>query len=838
MKNIDSDLIRGNIDTIILTTMLDGDKYGLDIIKDVEIKSNGTYELKQPTLYSCLKRLENQELISSYWLDSDIGGRRHYYKLTEKGRDSLLKKQEEWAKSKFIIDNLLSNHDYDEYRLVKKEDYDKIIEGKQFEYTPSHEKPELGDIQDDAEDSLEEAIEDTIQNDEQDEIDDILEYESLVDEDESAEDYNSEESSVIENNDSHYDSSVSDKRIDYSDDSDEIENDFPNQKRFKIPSIYDSINISEDDIDEAESGDDEIVDSIYNESETFFEEDETENDDDFIDLDEQNEEFILGNEADDISDENEDDRVYVSNYNTYDEVDDDDLDIQVEQIADQSKNELNILSKLRMQDDDEVNEYIGDKNSYVNHLNKTSEIENLKRDDLNVVQEDLLSSGNYLSQSSIDDKINEFSSAIDALNRFGSEPTEYDNLSDFEEDSYSLDIENENTDFSDSGFDSETEIEDEIISNNNLQQDSEEIIDFKKEPEHKDDYLDELEELKTLNNQGFFNSDDSADYDSLENNIEQVQSIANFDSLNDFLQTEELDAEFEKQVQEYNSQFGYDEPSYKTNQEESFDYQENEFASSAVEPMNFSTFDDIISKNVDSYTSDTNKFMANEEYHTFTPSYTENNYKQKLNNLSAYSKTNEDHSPAQATNETNEDVMSKVKDIQSLKAEFADEGICIKEFKRSNGHADVDRNYLLINKMNLVKSLILFFGYIFVLSAVYIIMNNTSAQTIHNFSFKYFLIGFIPFGIYALYHAIMFIVNPYKKIPAKFAPRIMIFIAIIITIQLLLITYCVNLQLGFYSFSQNLYNHLLWVIPTIISFAPIIATLIHIALYYSKNFNV
>ena len=87
MKNIDSDLIRGNIDTIILKTMLDGDKYGLDIIKEVEARSNGTYELKQPTLYSCLKRLENQELISSYWLDSDIGGKRHYYKLTDKGRE-------------------------------------------------------------------------------------------------------------------------------------------------------------------------------------------------------------------------------------------------------------------------------------------------------------------------------------------------------------------------------------------------------------------------------------------------------------------------------------------------------------------------------------------------------------------------------------------------------------------------------------------------------------------------------------------------------------------------------------------------------------------------------
>ena len=42
MQHIDSDLIRGNIDTIILKTMLNEDKYGLDIIKEVSEKSSGT----------------------------------------------------------------------------------------------------------------------------------------------------------------------------------------------------------------------------------------------------------------------------------------------------------------------------------------------------------------------------------------------------------------------------------------------------------------------------------------------------------------------------------------------------------------------------------------------------------------------------------------------------------------------------------------------------------------------------------------------------------------------------------------------------------------------------
>ena len=65
--SIDSDLIRGHVDTIILKTLTTGEKYGYEIIKEIEQKSKGTYELKQPTLYSCLKRLENQGLISAFW---------------------------------------------------------------------------------------------------------------------------------------------------------------------------------------------------------------------------------------------------------------------------------------------------------------------------------------------------------------------------------------------------------------------------------------------------------------------------------------------------------------------------------------------------------------------------------------------------------------------------------------------------------------------------------------------------------------------------------------------------------------------------------------------------
>lgn len=80
------ELQRGKLSSIILSTLLDTDKYGYEIIEEIKQKTNNSLVIKQPSLYSCLKRMEDQNLISSYWRDSDIGGRRHYYSITDYGK--------------------------------------------------------------------------------------------------------------------------------------------------------------------------------------------------------------------------------------------------------------------------------------------------------------------------------------------------------------------------------------------------------------------------------------------------------------------------------------------------------------------------------------------------------------------------------------------------------------------------------------------------------------------------------------------------------------------------------------------------------------------------------
>ena len=70
----------------ILIELNECDKYGFELTKNIETKSHGKILIKQPTLYTLLKKLEKSKFISSYWQDSEIGGKRHYYKLTENGR--------------------------------------------------------------------------------------------------------------------------------------------------------------------------------------------------------------------------------------------------------------------------------------------------------------------------------------------------------------------------------------------------------------------------------------------------------------------------------------------------------------------------------------------------------------------------------------------------------------------------------------------------------------------------------------------------------------------------------------------------------------------------------
>ena len=105
--NITSDILRGHTETIILKQLLSKDSYGYEINKAIQDLTNHEFELKEATLYSAFRRLENEGLITSYWGDETTGARRRYYMITSEGRKVYQQNRKDWEDAKVLIDSLI-----------------------------------------------------------------------------------------------------------------------------------------------------------------------------------------------------------------------------------------------------------------------------------------------------------------------------------------------------------------------------------------------------------------------------------------------------------------------------------------------------------------------------------------------------------------------------------------------------------------------------------------------------------------------------------------------------------------------------------------------------------
>ena len=105
-NKITSDLLRGHTDTMILRLLSETDRYGYEIVKLINERSKGEYKLKEATMYSSVGRLEADGDIERYWGDESQGGRRKYFKITEKGKATYARNKSNWEYAKCVLDNL------------------------------------------------------------------------------------------------------------------------------------------------------------------------------------------------------------------------------------------------------------------------------------------------------------------------------------------------------------------------------------------------------------------------------------------------------------------------------------------------------------------------------------------------------------------------------------------------------------------------------------------------------------------------------------------------------------------------------------------------------------
>lgn len=99
--------LRGNLDLILLSVLEREPLYGFRIIQEAKVRSGGYFDFKEGSLYPALHRLEQSGLLISEERETGRNGKpRKYYLLTERGRDTLRDKREQWAQFRDALDHI------------------------------------------------------------------------------------------------------------------------------------------------------------------------------------------------------------------------------------------------------------------------------------------------------------------------------------------------------------------------------------------------------------------------------------------------------------------------------------------------------------------------------------------------------------------------------------------------------------------------------------------------------------------------------------------------------------------------------------------------------------
>ena len=99
-------LRKGSLELAILAALWEGRLYGLEILRQLEIKSD--LIVVEGTVYPLLNRLRAVGVVESEWVESDSGHPRKYYRLTAAGRQRALEMARTWAQFSASMNNLVA----------------------------------------------------------------------------------------------------------------------------------------------------------------------------------------------------------------------------------------------------------------------------------------------------------------------------------------------------------------------------------------------------------------------------------------------------------------------------------------------------------------------------------------------------------------------------------------------------------------------------------------------------------------------------------------------------------------------------------------------------------
>lgn len=105
----DSEMLRGNVPTLVLSALSNGPQHGYAIAQEINTRTRNALKFKQGTLYPVLHTLEREGLVAGEWRH-DTGARpRLVYAITEAGRAELARRVHAWKTFAQAMDTMVGD---------------------------------------------------------------------------------------------------------------------------------------------------------------------------------------------------------------------------------------------------------------------------------------------------------------------------------------------------------------------------------------------------------------------------------------------------------------------------------------------------------------------------------------------------------------------------------------------------------------------------------------------------------------------------------------------------------------------------------------------------------
>src|SRR5580700_7289486 len=102
-----SEMVQGTLDMLVLKTLVLGPAHGYTIAEAIERGSEEVLQIEHVSLYPALHRLRNRGWIASFWGTSENNRKARYYRLTPEGKRQLAAQTSRWEQVVKAIGRIL-----------------------------------------------------------------------------------------------------------------------------------------------------------------------------------------------------------------------------------------------------------------------------------------------------------------------------------------------------------------------------------------------------------------------------------------------------------------------------------------------------------------------------------------------------------------------------------------------------------------------------------------------------------------------------------------------------------------------------------------------------------